>query len=327
VRFGSRSGNLRLKFSPNIVPGHSVVIFDRDNKHFVAYIGGITHTINQMGGTTQLSLTAVREHDEDIDFDGAGRSHEDIIFGDLDPDGDGTKPSFFDPRYSVGNIGSDVYEPLLGTGSIIDLHADLQSTYSSAMGDTFEARTVANTIDLMFMEYSKAVRMGANLSDFTANYTHRAKANLVDILGFDYSDTSWMGFPDVTGGSTSSFSPTMSIGSGGGSNNIATGFMQHAIDVDKAATLTFDSKDNRTAYRTVLKQVWVPAVESYAPLIDNPEELCVAPDGEYVMQPDTQPYTVSAGKNYGYDIDKEVMARQEHVKSYLASLKYRGLKG
>ena len=328
VRFGARHGNLRLKFSPNLVPGHSTVIFDRGSKHFVAYISGLTHTINQMGGTTQLTLTAVREHDEDIDFDRQNRSLEDIVFGDLDPDGEGSKPSFFDPRYSVGNIGGSVYEPLLGTGSIVDLHAELQGEYGTLTGDIFEARTVANSVDLMFMEYSSAVNIGANLSDWTANYTHRPKANLVDILGFNAGDTSWMGFPDVSTDMPSGLYQDLQQNSADGFVRPVAGFMEHAIDMGKAANLKYDSKNNRTAYRTVNERVWKPAVESFAPLIDDPEELCVAPEGEWVMEPTPQAYTISAGdEDISYEIDVEVQARQSQVDAYLNSLKYRGLKG
>lgn len=332
VRLGSRSGSINMGFTPNLIPGQSAVIFDRDNKHFVAYINSLTHTVNQNGGTTSLSLVAVREHDEDYDLEGTGKSQEDIIFGSLDPDGDGTKDSFYDTRYGVNSIGSEVYTPLFGTNSIIDHYDDLLSSFSGTTVYTADTKTVANAIELMYFQYKRVVATGSNLSAWTQGYTHRPKANLLDILGFDPQSPSWTGFPDSdqsgeTYSTAHNYTSTTDPGLRTGSRPVAYGFMEHAISEGEAAKLTYDSKDRSTITTTRTETIDV-SYTSFEPLNEDGDAAITVNVTETITKVIPSTRTVEAGETgISYDLDSEVAARKSGVLVYANSLFYRGLKG
>jgi hypothetical protein len=319
ARFSSRPGSLRLGFTPNLIPGHSTVIFDRNNKHYVGYISSLTHTINQSGGTTTVTLTCVREHDEDIDFDKKGRTQEEIIFGSLDPDGDGDKPSFYDERYGLNRIGPEVYEPLFGTKAIIDHHGDLvtQSATGLSMDEvaTYGDKTVANTIEVLFKQYQVAISSGLNLTEWTQYYTHRPKATLVDILGINLDDPNWVPFPDSDVPEFGEFS-TVS----------ASGFMEHVFTKSTAAGLTYESIDRRTITSHSTSTVREGYVR-FAPLISDGDSAIIREYRDRVVTSSSSRTVDSGEPGVSYDLGVEAEARGGQVKIYVDSLLYKGLRG
>ena len=92
-------------------------------EHVIFYVESKTTTLRngaQGGGSTSISGSYARMHDEDIDLDGnRGDSFDNII-----KHGAG---GFFSDIYDAESIGSDFYSPLYGVGSLIDVGARMQS--------------------------------------------------------------------------------------------------------------------------------------------------------------------------------------------------------
>jgi hypothetical protein len=331
IRFGSRTGSVSMGFTPNLLPGYSTVIFDRNRKHFVGHIQSLTHSITQAGGTTQVSLIALREHDEDIDFTEQGRTQEEVILGvAAGEDSDGTKDTFLDDRYSADNIGEKVYTPLYGTGSVLDLYdmffetTDLSFVFRA--GDGKVKKCTKDAAEVIFAAYKLMIANEGSVGTWTQGITHRPKANLVDILGFEQA-SSWTNFSRTA---QSRMDGTMP---GGGSYfdtanypDVA-GFMASAIDpTHDDANMTYTAKDSLTTYYTESYTV-TEASTALDPYVED-GDACLESSYESVVKYRTKSRTVdksASGTEYG--TGGNVETRQAFVKAYVEGLLLKGLRG
>ena len=230
--YGSRGGQINMKFNPNIVPGFSCVVFDRfdeDNPvHFIGYVTAVSHSIGQGGASTSVNLVAMRPYKEVVDFDGTGRNLEDIIYS--------TSAKFYDRRYFPDKIGDEFYKPLLGCGSIFEVQ--------KALDYSVEATYVTNdAIDSINSKYVELMSKSTDIHKFIASLTQRiGKANIVNLFGTDDE-----GFPtnlrlDDNGATTLSSKMSSRV----------EGFFRGAIDKDsKYAEIKYESTSYSFSTKTV----------------------------------------------------------------------------
>jgi hypothetical protein len=313
-----------MGFTPNLLPGYSAVIFDRGHKHFVGHVQALTHSITQSGGTTEVSLIALREHDEDIDFTEQGRTQEEVILGiAAGEDSSGTKDTFLDERYSADNIGEKVYTPLYGTESILELYdmfLDVPYEYAET------TKCVKDAVEVIFASYTLMMANKGNVGTWTQGITHRPKANLVDILGFKQA-SAWTNFSRTA---QSRMDGTMP---GGGSYFDTAdypdvdGFMASAIDPDHDdANMTYTAKDSLTTYYT---ESYVVAEErtDLDPYVED-GDACLESSYESVVKTRTRSRTVDKSETgVSYETKSLVEAYQAFVKAYVESLLLKGLRG
>jgi hypothetical protein len=292
LRFGSRQGSIQMAFNPNLIPGYGAVIIDRPvagKKNYVGYLQQVTHSLSQQGGTTSALLLAVRPQDEDVDFDRGGRSFEEIVLKE------GTEDGFFDSRYQNSSIGESVYQPLFGCDSVADMGGD----------------SITDNIDIIHGNYASAVGNGSDLNVFANGLTHRPKATLVDIMGFN-STESWVQFPDTAQTVNTSLSNS-------------DGFMSSAIDGDHAdSNQTYLSTKSTTTVETVMEL----SEETYRDWTGWDDPTSSPPEvTTSVETPVQQEVTVREDETVSYQIKEDVEGRQLFVKRYVDSLLYRGLRG
>jgi hypothetical protein len=208
-RFAPRTMSFTGPLNMNLVAGLPALVMsdvypeDHLAKHVQGYLASVIHMIDQRGGITQGTLTHVRHHTEVLDFDadastssddGAGanyRSLEELV--DRGSDG------FLDDRYDVKNIGAEVYDLLLGCGSLYDLGQQLASeinpdspeaslplvpggdkTWSDIDGDKHSMRKAIWALEII---WRRNLNDGGSLRSLAREVTWRPKASLVEVLG------------------------------------------------------------------------------------------------------------------------------------------------
>ena len=359
--YGSRNGQVAMKFNPNIVPGFSCVVFDKfdsDNPvHFVGYITSVNHSIGQGGASTSVTLTAMRPHNEVVDFDGTGRNMEDVIYS--------TSAKFFDQRYFPDKIGKDFYSPLLGCDSIFSIQESFQEE-----GETISYVT-KDAIDVINKKYVDLMSKSTDIHKFIATLTERSgKTNIIDAFGTDDD-----GFPSVGGNEAQSSATTINSKV----DSKVTGFFRGAIDKDSpianfkytSTTYSYSTKTvpgetnleidfngmiNDPAYVGEFtsngKQVYGPnfqnTIQEALPPFTDPQAVydtlvalrrnsygnsgCYASYiiDKYVKKtstPDIKKRVQSASTSEkSYNVSADLEERQTAVKNYVDSLLFRGLK-
>lgn len=324
MRFSQRNLNVTMPFNSNPVPGYTGVVMDRvgvgddAGRHFIGHIAVVVHSIDQSGGWTYITMTGARVHDEDIDFDGKGRSIEEITSRGAD--------GFLDDRYDPALIGKDVYTPLLGCGSLTDVVGSADSTNYVALSETY-GPVIAAVAELEQL-YRKVLSANADPEVFAQSLTRRPKADIVQIMGANFAgDDSTRGIEALI------------------NDPAFQGFMGVAVDPG-----CLDIQKGNDAY-----VVQVPTT-SYVKVTTAPVMSTVSvykmPDGSYVSKADEggtgNPYeqvlsyqvikelpttttvsktTYSAKSTGSYGLKEHLEERQKPVKAYADSLKLRGLRG
>ena len=316
ARFAQRSLNVGGPFNPEVIPGYPGVVMDRvgagseTNRHFIGQVATVTHALDQSGGWTYLTMTQARVHDEDIDFDGKGRSIEEITSRGTD--------GFLDDRYDLTKIGESVYKPLFGCGSFTDaFNADNMDS------GTFDTESIKKIKDLSEKRgpmvgavavaeayYRSVASSGSDPDSFAWTTCRRPKADLTQILGVPPGEGDSL-LADVT-----------FIGSGG--TDKAQGFMGVAVDVD-AADMAKDSYKSMT--KTTVQvgtrhtdAIMTSVTDSLTGEVRDEEEV-PASDTPIMVQ------TYKEGTAQSYELKASLEKRQAAVKGYLDSLKYRGIRG
>lgn len=126
------------------------------------------------------------------------------------------RPPWFSPLYSNWFIGSEIYEPFFGTGSVVDQSLFVSSTGEAAFGtgreeqreilnklyaagndrkkimqilddasanSISEVPDVESSLDVLAYIYGEVVRLGLDVHRFVNDYTRRPIATMEDILG------------------------------------------------------------------------------------------------------------------------------------------------
>jgi len=194
-RFGPRSLNVSMPFNPNLIPGYPSLVLDKvgapgaRSRHFLGNVQSVVHSIDQNGATTHMTMVAARLHDETADFDGQGRSLEEITSRGTD--------GFLDDRYDSSRIGKEVYKVLFGCGSLLDVvntddrsplsggFTEITGTPSKAFLGSFREETsdMVRAVNTLQGIYQQAVQNSIDINAFTQSITQRPKANLVDVIG------------------------------------------------------------------------------------------------------------------------------------------------
>jgi len=354
--YASRNGTVSMKYSPNVVPGFSCVIFDRfDSKnpvHFIGYVTSVSHSIGQGGGNTNLNVSALRPHNENMDFDGSGRNMEDVIYS--------TAGKFYDPRYLPDKIGTEFYKPILGCDSIFSIQKSLQEDSDPV------SYVTADAVDVINKKYTDLMSKSIDIHKFIATLTERVgKATIIDLFGTDDE-----GFPTSTEAKSASISLKSKVSSP------VEGFFRGAIDKDsksanikyqatsysystktvkggKSVTVDFDNLIKDSAYTAVFIQGYTGvaknSVQEYLPSFTGPENVLAALEGlrsssfsgkagvyaswlidEYVTSsvlPDVKKRVQSSSTSEkSYNVPSEIEERQAVVKDYVDSLLFKGLK-
>jgi len=183
-RFGTRQVSVSGPLNMNLVPGYPGVVLDRVSsatgrpKHYVGTIATILHSVDQNGGMTNFTMVGARTHDEEVDFDGKGRSLEEITTRGTD--------GFLDDRYDPNRIGKEVYQILFGCDSIVDAQKHMAGR--SAVGRTVAGTSknpapIRDAVDAIAEMYQLVADSDADTQTFIANLTSRPKANFVEMLG------------------------------------------------------------------------------------------------------------------------------------------------
>lgn len=360
--YGSRSGQVTMKFNPNVVPGFSCVIFDKFDStnpvHFLGYVVSVTHSIGQGGASTSMSVVAMRPYNEVIDFDATGRNLEDVIYS--------TAGKFYDSRYFPNKIGESFYKPLLGCDSIFSIQESLQDEGESVTYVTKDA------IDVINKKYVELASKSNNIHKFIATLTERlGKTNLIDAFG-----TNDEGFPTIQENQPQTGQTTIASKI----SSKRTGFFRGAIDKDSGLTdlkytstsysystktvpgepnleIDFEGIINDKAYigifvkngKEVYGDSFPNSVQETLPPFTNPQavyDTLIALKSKdygnsgayashilnkyvkYTSSPDVKKRVQTASTSEkSYDMSKDLEERQSAIKEYVDSLLLRGLKG
>jgi len=302
-RFATRVVNVSGPFNPELVPGYPALVMDRvgppgsSTRHFMGNIQTLVHSVDQTGGWTHFTMVAARPHDETADFDGEGRSLEQVTSRGTD--------GFLDDRYDFGRIGQDVYPQLFGVGSLSEVLSDLQaSADSEELQASIEAALTISTGDTRLLRavavlqhvYRLAVSEGADMGAFTKALTQRPKANLVDIMGVP--PTLGLGLEEDEATALRALYAELRA-----SRQTREGFMSIAVDTT-ATDLANDHYEFTTERR--IKEV-VPDTEGQASVSTR---------------------VVSTTRESGsFGLKDQLEQRQARVQAYLDSLRTRGLRG
>lgn len=323
ARFAQRTLNVSGPFNPEVVPGYPGVVMDRvgsgteANRHFIGQVATVVHAIDQTGGWTYLTLTAARVHDEDIDFDGAGKSIEEITSRGTD--------GFLDDRYDMTRVGKDVYGPLFGCGSITDLlvEENLTTELGEVQGgivlDAIErSGKVVGCVTAIEALYRKVVSSGGDPDTFSWNMSRRLHADITQILGLEGHNAS-----DAEQEAVSAIlrDPTWV---GAGDPQETQGFMGVAVDPNCSDTAndkyTVKTKESVQVGTKHTDAVMESVTDSSTGDVTDEE---VAPATDTPIYKTT--YKIDSEASYGLKVHLE--ERRTTVQAYLDSLQYRGLRG
>ena len=177
-RFGTRSVNVSGPLNMNLLPGYPGLVMDRMDsdagvtRHYMGSITTVMHSVDQNGGWTSFSMAGARTHDEVADFDGAGRTLEEITSRGTD--------GFLDDRYDVTTIGDSVYQPLFGCPSLYDIGLDLTDL---ADLDGISKTPVVSSVRALETTYRTVLGSSSDIRVFTDSITQRPKANFAEMMG------------------------------------------------------------------------------------------------------------------------------------------------
>lgn len=324
MRFGARGMDVSGPFNPNLVPGYPTLILNNVGatgdfpKHYLGTIQTISHSITQNeGGWTHISVVGAHTHTETVDFDGKGRSLEEITNRATD--------GFIDDRYDSSRIGTEVYPRLFGCNSIVETYLSLFSADSS---DPVSQRNktlaqqgvgvIPRAVEVIHGFYQRALKDGQNVDAFAQSITWRPKANLLEMLGTS--------FVEGLGPSPAQIDPDLLNFQYLQAQDIELtqneGFLASCVDPDAKTTTdaTFVATTRRQVAKTTVTKV--PAVIDY-----------VGGNGQGLVRQEAETITsttyqdVETNKKGNYDLSGHLRARRVKVKAYADSLRLRGIRG
>lgn len=326
ARFAQRALNVSGPFNPEVLAGYPGVVMDRvgvgaeANRHFVGQIATVVHAIDQTGGWTYITMTAARVHDEDIDFDGAGKTIEEITSRGTD--------GFLDDRYDMSRIGKEVYTPLFGCGSFLDTFS--ASALSEEDSDIIaNAKTIATekgemvgAVAVAEAFYRRVVTTNGDADTFSWNVARRPHADMVQILGLGGLN---VGEDEQAAVDAILRDPTWE---GAGDPDATQGFMGVAVDPTCA-----DMANDKYTVRTK-ETVQVGTKHSDAVMRSTFDHVDESGNDVYVDEvvtpaSDTPIYstTYKINSTASYGLKTHLETRRTTVQAYLDSLQYRGLRG
>ena len=331
ARFAQRNLNVSGPFNPNVIPGYPGVVMDRvgsgtdTNRHFIGHVQTIVHSIDQSGGWTYLTMTGVRVQGENIDFDGKGRSLEEITSRGTD--------GFMDDRYDLGRIGKEVYTPLFGCGSITDSFGSdalEQGLLNTEMTDQVKKVTdtfgeVCGSISAMELLYRTVATTDGSPETWASMISRRPKADFVQVVGLGTTFTE--GEDEESALQHLITSPDFT---GAGGTDPLQGFMGVAMD-PLCGDMANDSYVVKTKSTEVIGYTQQPKTESV--FTGFVEDAWLGMKATYVDvalpmgATAITKTTYKVGSTGKYELKKHLETRQATVKAYLDSLSYRGLRG
>lgn len=313
-RYGTRTANVSGPFNPNLIPGYPGVVFEKVGgvpetradgsniipRHYVGNIQVLVHVVDQNGGMSHVTMAGVRAHDEDADFDGQGRSLEEVTNKGAD--------GFFDDRYDTENIGPGVYQPLFGCDSIMDefnidednvveLTTQSGRTYSSALFGT-----IAGAVEYLHETYRVATEADADIHNFSETLQHRPKANLIDVIGV----------PEFWNATEHDAASIAAISE---NRDSLEGFLSSAVDLFSSAF----GNDTYTATQTSI----VPSIKE----TQATETIPGTDLKKLVTKKTNTSVTTEKDQTGSYELLQQLAARREKVQLYVDSLRFRGSRG
>lgn len=310
-RFSTRTMNMSGQFNPNLVPGYPALIMDRVGvpgaltRHYMGNVQSIVHSIDQNGGWTHATLTGCYQHDEAADFDGKGRSLNQVTRRGTD--------GFLDDRYDWENIGEEVYQTIFGCGSLVDV-TTASSTGSLADAVSYEgdeidaalsedADPLVRAVAYLQLLYQTLLEAQGDVDQFSKSLSQRPKANMAQMIGL----------PSTRGLTTLAEEFWMD------QLTSVEGF--HSACVDNGSTVDDNYVSTKSYQKTVA--VDVPAKDI---LSSNTRGETVI-EGQTEARTDYKSVSVTENKTTSYGLADLLKKRQAVVQAYIDSLTYRGLRG
>lgn len=318
MRFGGRGVDVSGPFNPNVVPGYSGLVIGNVSRpgqvvrHYLGHVQSVTHMINQNGGTTSISMIGAHVHDETADFDGKGRSLEEVTNRGVD--------GFVDDRYDSSKIGTEVYPRLFGCNSIVEIYGSaVSSDAEDPLNQRLEALKgagygqIALSVEAVHGLYQNAVQEKADINAFSQSLSWRPKANMLEMLGTDIverANESELAFDRVALRKSDSELVTNE------------GFFVTCVDPEAETTIRaeFTAISTRTipvATVTQIPEVSVPVGNQSSRLILKAATTNVSTTFKEVVK----------NTKGNYELDKHLNARRVKVQAYADSLRLRGLRG
>lgn len=322
MRFGARGMDISGPFNPNVVPGYSTLIINNvakigeRTKHYLGTAHTITHSITQNeGGWTHVSIVGAHVHDETADFDGKGRSLEEITNRAID--------GFLDDRYDSPRIGKEVYARLFGCNSIVDIYEGLLSTDSTdPLGQKDKALkdagygTIPRAVEFIHGLYQQALAQGNSVDSLCQSLTWRPKANMLEMLGTSFVEANQG--PEINAGLIDLNQLRMDD-----PELVANeGFLASCVDPD--ARTTEDATFVAVTKRQVAKTTTTNIPEISVPVGNQGQTLILQ---EASTETSTTYEDVEVSKKGNYRLSDHLRARRVKVKAYADSLRLRGIRG
>lgn len=324
MRFGTRGMDISGPFNPNLVPGYptlvvnSVAKIGEKTRHYLGTVQTITHSLTQNeGGWTHVSVIGAHVHDETVDFDGKGRSLEEITNRATD--------GFIDDRYDSERIGKEVYSRLFGCESIIDIYQNLLSTDPDdilVQKDTALKNlgygTIPRAVEFVHGLYQQALAEGGNIDALSQSMSWRPKANMLEMLGTS--------FVEGLGPSPAQIDSTLldieRLKYEDPELAANEGFLASCVDPD--AKTTEDATFVAVTKRQVAKTIVTETPEISLPVGNQGQTLILQ---EAATTKSTVYEDVEVSKKGNYELSSHLRARRVKVKAYADSLRLRGIRG
>jgi hypothetical protein len=310
-RFSTRTVNLSGPFNPNLIPGYPALVMDRTaelghlTKHLRGNIQSLVHVIDQHGGQTHVTMVGCHHHDETADYDGKGRSLEEVTRRGND--------GYLDSRYDPETIGDEVYQKLFGIGSLIDVvlggvDGDLSESFQSILeGAELDTESpMLDAITLLQVLYRAVVTSGGDVDLFTRTLTQRPKADMARVIGVPYLRSEGDVGTDIFNLlSWAGYDPE--------------GF--HSVAVDNESSVDDSYTAKWTRFWTTVKDH--PAEEIYSYDVQNTK---FTSEIKEAWQEKTH-HSENKSEETSYGLAELVEKRRAWVQRYLDSLEYTGLRG
>ena len=322
-RFGTRGVNVSGPFNPNLVPGYPGVVINNVAKngqltrHYVGTISTVSHSINQaQGGWTHFTMVGARVHDETADFDGKGRSLEEVTNRGVD--------GWVDDRYDSTRIGAEVYQRLFGCNSIYEVYSQLdKSDLGDTLGLTLAALkekkygAQALAVEALHGLYQRVLSEGGDVDAFSQSISWRPKANMLEMMGTSFVQEGASAAPQdpqlINLEALAKEDPDLAK---------YDGFLATCVDPDAYTTknATFTSVSVRSVPVTTVTQV----PEISVPVGNQSSTLVLR---EATTTTSTTYKEVQQNTKGNYELSAHLNARRVKVKAYADSLRLRGLRG
>ena len=324
MRFGTRGMDVSGPFNPNLVPGYPTLILNNvartgdSTKHYLGSLHTVSHSLTQNeGGWTHISVVGAHVHDETVDFDGKGRSLEEITNRAVD--------GFIDDRYDSSRIGKEVYPRLFGCGSIVEIYESLLSTnQNDTLGQKDKALvdlgygTIPRAVEFIHGLYQQALAQGNNIDALSQSLTWRPKANLLEMLG-----TSFVEGLGPSPAQIDSNLLNLDYLRGQDPELVKNeGFLASCVDPD--AKTTEEANFVATTKRQVAKTT-VTKTPEIVYSVGNTGQGLVLQEAQTITSTTYQDVDVS--KKGNYELSSHLRARRVKVKAYADSLRLRGVRG